>query len=147
MAQLMPLSLTVSCFTKIQIGCILRVLAHLGSPGKRAVKRVCVCVCVCLFVCLFNFQSTNKHRQTTRRCNSGPFSIAARTSNMPQWLVVTVMRSFSRLRGAASCTSGIHSISGVRQIDFMLFACDQLMFFDLSKCYRHILEYWFWGCG
>ena len=23
------------------------VLAHLGSPGKRAVKRVCVCVCVC----------------------------------------------------------------------------------------------------
>jgi len=23
-------------------------LAHLGSPGKRAVKRVCVCVCVCV---------------------------------------------------------------------------------------------------
>jgi len=52
MAQLMPLSLTVSCFTKIQIGCILRVLAHVGSPGKRAVKRVCVCVCVCVYVCV-----------------------------------------------------------------------------------------------
>ena len=24
------------------------VLAHLGSPGQRAVKRVCVCVCVCV---------------------------------------------------------------------------------------------------
>ena len=47
MAQLMPLPLTVSCFSKIQIGLTFLVLAHLGSPGKRAVKRVCVCVCVC----------------------------------------------------------------------------------------------------
>ena len=44
MAQLMPLPLTVSCFSKIQIGFTLLVLAHLGSPGKRAVKWVCVCV-------------------------------------------------------------------------------------------------------
>ena len=43
MAQLMPLPLTVSCFSKIQIGFIYLVLAHLGSPGKRAVKRVYVC--------------------------------------------------------------------------------------------------------
>ena len=66
MAQLMPLPLTVSCFTKIQIGFTFLVPAHLGSPGKmgrslslasvksflalahlgsprkRAVKRVCV---------------------------------------------------------------------------------------------------------
>jgi len=40
--QLMPLPLTVSCFSKIQIGFTFLVLAHLGSPGKRAVKRVCV---------------------------------------------------------------------------------------------------------
>ena len=46
MAQLMPRPLTVSCFNKIQIGFTFLVLAHLGSPGKRAVKRVCVCVCV-----------------------------------------------------------------------------------------------------
>jgi len=45
MAQLMPLSLTVSCFSKIQIGLTFLVPAHLGSPGKMAVKRVCVCVC------------------------------------------------------------------------------------------------------
>ena len=43
-AQLMPLPLTVSCFSKIQIGFAFLVSAHLGSPGIRAVKRVCVCV-------------------------------------------------------------------------------------------------------
>jgi len=42
MAQLMPLPLTFSCFSKIQIGFTFLVPAHLGSPGKRAVKRVCV---------------------------------------------------------------------------------------------------------
>ena len=46
MAQLMPLPLTVSCFSKIQIGFTFLVPAHLGSPGKRAVKRACVCLCV-----------------------------------------------------------------------------------------------------
>ena len=46
MAQLMPLPLTVSCFSKIQIGFTFLVLVHPGSPGKRAVKRLCVCVCV-----------------------------------------------------------------------------------------------------
>ena len=45
MAQLMPLPLTVSCFSKIQIGFTFLVPAHPGGPGKRAVKRVCVCVC------------------------------------------------------------------------------------------------------
>ena len=47
MAQLMPLPLTVFCFSKIQIGFTFLVPAHLGSPGKTAVKRVCVCVCLC----------------------------------------------------------------------------------------------------
>ena len=44
MAQLMPLPLTGSCFSEIQIGFTFVVPAHPGSPGKRAVKRVCVCV-------------------------------------------------------------------------------------------------------
>jgi len=43
MAQLMPLPLTVSCFSKIQIGFTFLVPAHLGSPGQGAVKQVCVC--------------------------------------------------------------------------------------------------------
>ena len=46
MAQLMPLPLAVSCFSKIQIGFTFPVPDHPGSPGKRVVKRVCVCVCV-----------------------------------------------------------------------------------------------------
>jgi len=50
MAQLMPLPLAVSCFSKIQIGFAFLVLAHAGSPRQRAVKRVFVCVCVCVVV-------------------------------------------------------------------------------------------------
>ena len=46
--QLMPLPLTVSCFSKIQIGFTFLVLALPGSPEKRAVKRVCVCVCLAI---------------------------------------------------------------------------------------------------
>jgi len=44
MAQLMPLPLAVSCFNKIQIGFTFLVPADPGSPGKKAIKRVCVCV-------------------------------------------------------------------------------------------------------
>ena len=44
MAQLMPLPLTVSCFSKIQIGFTFLVPAYPGSPGQRAVKWLCVCV-------------------------------------------------------------------------------------------------------
>ena len=43
----LPLPLTVSCFSKIQIGFTFLVPAHTGSPGQRAIKRVRVCVCVC----------------------------------------------------------------------------------------------------
>ena len=55
MAQLMPLPLTVSCSSQIQIGFTFLVLAHLGSPGHRAVKRVCVCVLFIYFVIFILF--------------------------------------------------------------------------------------------
>ena len=82
MAQLMPLPLTVSCFSKIQIGFTFLVPAHLGSPGKGPLNgcvfvlpfwywltqvvldkgplngRVCVCVCVCVIDALSrNFET------------------------------------------------------------------------------------------
>jgi len=38
MVQLMPLLLTASCFSKIQIGFTFLVPAYLGSSGKRAVR-------------------------------------------------------------------------------------------------------------
>ena len=42
MAQRIPLPLTVSCFSKSQIGFTFLLPAHPGSPGQRVVKRVCV---------------------------------------------------------------------------------------------------------
>jgi len=43
-AQLVPLPLTVSCFSKFYIGFTFLVPADLRSPGKRAVKRARVCM-------------------------------------------------------------------------------------------------------
>ena len=43
MAQRMPLPLTVSCFSKIQIGFTFLVPVHPGSPGKGPLNG-CVCV-------------------------------------------------------------------------------------------------------
>jgi len=40
MTQLMTMPLTVSCFSKIQIGFTFLVPAHPGSPGQKAIKRV-----------------------------------------------------------------------------------------------------------
>jgi len=54
----MPLPLTLSCFSKMQIGFTFLVLAHLGSPGKRAVKRVCVYFSDLYWVCVSVFLST-----------------------------------------------------------------------------------------
>jgi len=42
MAQLMPLPLTVSCFSKIQIGFTFLVPAYPDSPGQGATKWMCV---------------------------------------------------------------------------------------------------------
>ena len=53
MAQLMPLPLTVSCSSKIQIGFTFLVPAYPGCPGKEAVKWLCVCVCVFHSGCYF----------------------------------------------------------------------------------------------
>ena len=49
MAQLMPLPLTVSCSSKIQIGFTFLVPAHLGSLGKGPLNG-CVCVCKYIFI-------------------------------------------------------------------------------------------------
>ena len=93
MAQLMPLPLTVSCFSKIQIGFTFLVPAHLGSPGKRAVKRVCVCVPaypgspgkrplnVCMYVCnhylvlTFSFHSEDPFSKVTMGWTESPTGI------------------------------------------------------------------------
>ena len=71
-AQLMPLPLTVSCSSKIQIGFTFLVPAHLGSPGQRAVKRVCVCVRYRLIferVKLLTWTATSTTQVGTVSCN------------------------------------------------------------------------------
>jgi len=62
-AQLMPLPLTVSCFSKIQIGFTFLVPAHQGSPGKGAVKR--------MYVCLYSSIFFHSRRQTGTLTVSG----------------------------------------------------------------------------
>ena len=52
MAQLMPMPLTVSCFSKIQIGfaCLVRYRLTRKFRKKGRQMGVCVCVCVCVSV-------------------------------------------------------------------------------------------------
>jgi len=68
-AHLMPLPLTVSCFSKVQIGFTFLVPAHPGSPGKRAVKRVCLSIYLLVYLlpccCIFRQRSPAVHRVIT----------------------------------------------------------------------------------
>ena len=71
MSQLMLLPLTVSCFSKIQIGFTILVPADPGSPGKRAVKWMCVCVVLALGVCKMSGhkkERKNKHHVISPMC-------------------------------------------------------------------------------
>jgi len=63
-AQLMPLPLTVSCLSKIEIGFTFLVPAHLGSPGKGPLNG-CVCVCRTISFCTVAWQLARF--QLTRR--------------------------------------------------------------------------------
>jgi len=82
MAQLMPLPLTVSCFSKILTGFTFLVPAYPGSPGQRAVKRACVvcsttvvltalgCVAVVSLCCLTELDGDCRSRQSTMLCHA-----------------------------------------------------------------------------
>ena len=72
MVQLMPLPLTVSCFSKIQTGFTFLVPAHAGSPGPTAFKRVCMCVFVCCAVLIDGSQATMSGLFRTILKNEGP---------------------------------------------------------------------------
>ena len=78
--HMMPLPLTVSCFSKIQIGFTFLVPAHPGSPGKGSLNGcVCVCVCVCVRVCA----RMDKKKPLTR--NTGKFRRRTPASGGGRW--------------------------------------------------------------
>jgi len=62
--MLMPLPLTVSCFSKIQTNFTFLVPAHPGTPRQRATKRVCVCVLWLAWMSLEAFCSLASRRAT-----------------------------------------------------------------------------------
>ena len=82
MAQLIPLPLTVSCCSKIKIGFTFLVPAHPRSPGKRAVKRVCVCVCVGGCGCIVSYSIARQPTAVRACCTNLTYS--AHTSSL--WL-------------------------------------------------------------
>ena len=56
MVQPLPLPLTVSCFSKIQIGFTFLVPAHPGSPGQRASEVMTLCRYTNLFIIILAHQ-------------------------------------------------------------------------------------------
>ena len=64
-AQLTPLPLTVSCFCRTQIDFTFLVPAHLGSHGKGAIKRLCVC-CMQIIICLCDAFSRPQYAPSVR---------------------------------------------------------------------------------
>ena len=83
-AQLMPLPLTVSCFSKIQLGFTFLVLAHPGGPGQRAVKRVFVVVIIITLMCNIN----------------NTMSVTIKTVNVTESLALYVICRQSKISGA-----------------------------------------------
>jgi len=70
----MPLPLTVSCFSKIQIAFTFLVPAHLVVPDKGPLA-VCVCVCVtvadaCLIGVLATAEAVRKSKLTQAACDA-----------------------------------------------------------------------------
>ena len=82
LAQLMPLPLTVSCFSKMQIGFIFLVPAHPGSPDKGPLN---TCICVSETV---NYRAMLCIRGTSR----GPVSVCLSVRLCPS----VTSRSFTK---------------------------------------------------
>ena len=83
MAQLMPLPLIVSCFSKLQIGFTVLVLAHPGSRGQSVVKRACVCV--------NRTATTNLLCDFLHRLNAGAVEIVAVLAGLDEHVVLDVV--------------------------------------------------------
>jgi len=75
MAQLMPLPLTVSCISKIQIGFTFLVPAHPGSPGQRPLNG---CACVIYLADFVVYTMSNGQLDVQCLAGGTPSSVACR---------------------------------------------------------------------
>jgi len=91
MAQLMPLPLTVSCFSKIQIGFTFLVPAHPGSPGQRAVKRVCVCM-LCSKLVQYQRHSALFFFLSRSHYFPAPVAFLSHITRLPNCIVINTLR-------------------------------------------------------
>jgi len=102
----MPLPLTVSCFSKIQIGFTFLVLAHLGSPGKGPLNE---CACVSAYI-------VAEHRLVTDVAWSVCLSLSDRASRDAVWAVDLGGPKEQYIRWGARC---LHSWSTFRGLRFV----------------------------
>jgi len=87
----MPLPLTVSCFSKIQIGFTFLVLAHLGSPGRGQLNG-----CVCVFYVMAPLAQDLLSAPASEACIERVFSVcegqtAAKRNRLTKSLEKTIM--------------------------------------------------------
>jgi len=92
MAQLMPPPLTVSCFSKIQIGFTFLVPGHPGSTGQGAVKPVCV---YCIVLLLTN------HVESDQTCRAHTWRLLLVRLSHSESCALCPRNCSSNLRNAA----------------------------------------------
>jgi len=105
----MPLPLIVSCFCKIQIGVAFLVPAHPGSPGKRAVKRVCVCVHSCFSKTVTRQTVYHQHHHTVYWHS---YKYSTKYNNC------TDDRTTDHLDAFAFCWSSFFFLNGMLSVEF-----------------------------
>ena len=115
-AQLMPLPLTVSCFSKIQIDLFFLVPAHLGSPGKGPLNG---CVCVCVLMDVTDSKTIDRGRyvaaKTKRASLQGNAEIAGLDNDGRMCGQLTELSSPSMSSPAISASTPLQQLSDHRQ--------------------------------
>jgi len=99
-AQLMPLPLTVSCFSKIQIGFTFLVPAHPCSSGIRAFERMRVCSAVAGYI-WYNPTINLLHVILNQICLKSPYNLSC-----TYWTGVC-LQCFDAVGWAAGRASGL----------------------------------------
>ena len=119
MAQLMPLPLTVSCFSKIQIGFTFLVPAHPGSPGQMAVKRVCVLLTVAIISYSVQLLAVSAWHTGGRVARRGHRVVAERLAASSSG------SSWHCLRNSSSKSSNTLSTTAGRLVSALLLICTE----------------------